>query len=229
MKNLIIQHYILGKPGLDPNRKFEGELPMLVRRSMENIKRYAESMNAEYKMLDGKPFRDNLTYKCQKCAIINEEYDDYDVVVAMDTDVFVTNNCKENLFEAKGIGYSGRHQNGGARKIQNICPGYGSGNTSFWSGAVYVLDKHTRKKMRECITSDMEQHFVSCDTNGVWDEGIFHILAAKIGIGKVSLDNKWNYDSYLDNLQSANIIHIRHKPKNRDQNYLDLVERRIIT
>ena len=90
MKNLIIQHFVPAKAGLDPVRKMEDDIPMLVKKSSENVQEYAKRFNSDYKMLSGTPFRKNLSYKCQKCAIINEEYDEYDIVVALDTDVFFT-------------------------------------------------------------------------------------------------------------------------------------------
>ncbi len=230
MKNLIIQHYVVGKPGLDPNRKFEGELPMLVNASSRNVQAYAKRFNADYKMLDGTPFRNNLSYKCQKCAIINAEYDEYDVVIALDTDVFFTKNCNENIFLEKGIGYMGAVQERQIPMISQQFLGAASTQTSFWSGAVYIMDRALRKKLRGILESSpsMENIMKKFDVANVWDEGIFHSLCFQAGVGKVSIDQKWNYDNYLPNPEKCNIIHVRHKPKTRDENYLDLVDNGII-
>lgn len=225
MKNLIIQHFVQGKSGLDPNRQMEDGMPMLVKRSSENVAAYAERFGAEYKMLDGTPFRPHLTYKTQKCCIVNEEYDEYDVVVAMDTDAFFTKKCTENLFLETGIAYSGEVQRSGKAKclrLLNGHPKFQKWDTSFWSGAVYVLNREQRIAMRESITQDMEPIFEILDKGEVWDEGVFQVLAGMIGIKECSLDRKWNYDSYLPNPHKANIIHVRHRPLTRDQNYMTL-------
>jgi hypothetical protein len=226
--NLIIQHFVPGRAGLDPDRQMDGDMPMLVKRSMENVSEYAKKFGADYKMLNGTPFRSNLSYKCQKCAIINEEYDDYDVVVAMDTDAFFTKHCTDNVFEETGIAYSGEMQASGSRRIKGYLPNLGNENTSFWSGAIYVLDKQTRLMMRSIINDVYESAFEVLDQKQVWDEGIFHILAAGIGIEQISLDQTWNYDSYRPGHDKANMIHVRHKPQKRDDNYRDLVKRGII-
>jgi hypothetical protein len=233
MKNLIIQHFVPAKAGLDPVRKMEDDIPMLVKKSSENVQEYAKRFNSDYKMLSGSPFRKNLSYKCQKCAIINEEYDEYDIVVALDTDVFFTKKCNENIFFEKGIAYMGETQK---RQILSLASniinlGFVSNDTSFWSGAVYVMDRPLRKKLRNVLenTKNIENALIKFDTFfKVWDEGIFHSLCHLAGIGKVSLDQKWNYDSSLPNLEKANLIHIRHRPKTRDENYSDLKENGII-
>jgi hypothetical protein len=230
MKNLIVQHYVIGEPGLDPNREFEGNLPMLVKRSSENVKSYSDKFNADYKLLNGTPFDDSLSYKSQKCAIINEEYDEYDVVVAMDTDAFFTKKCEDNLFLETGIGYSGKVQSDGLRRVLKCCPNISSINTSFWSGAVYVLERSLRQKLRHILETndDVRNSLPKLDQSNLWDEGIFHVLCSLADVGKVSLDQKWNYDSYLPDVRNANIIHVRHRPKPRDENYIKLVNEGII-
>ncbi len=232
MKNLIIQHFVPAKAGLDPNRELEDGIPMLVKRSSENVQEYAQKFDADYKMLDGTPFRKNLSYKCQKCAIINEEYDEYDVVAALDTDVFFTKTCNENLFLEKNIAYMGQTQNRQIKELSNNISliGFAAMATSFWSGAVYVMDRPLRQKLRKILetTNGIEDIMVKYDNMKRWDEGIFHTLCYLAGVGRVSLDQKWNYDSYLPGVENANMIHVRHRPKNRDENYKYLLEKGII-
>ena len=58
MKNLILQHF---EPFRDhfiaEMNKTGKKLPWLVEKSVENISRYAESIGAEYRLLDGEPFQ----------------------------------------------------------------------------------------------------------------------------------------------------------------------------
>ena len=42
------------------------------------------------------------------------------------------------------------------------------------------------------------------------------------------LDERWDYSSYKPSPEKAWMLHIRHKPKSRDENYLDLVDAGII-
>jgi len=47
----------------------------------------------------------------QKLAILNEEFDSYDSVVMLDTDVFMRAGLTESIFDMPGIGVSGPAQN----------------------------------------------------------------------------------------------------------------------
>ena len=46
---------------------------------------------------------EDLRMQCQKLCMLNEEYDDYDTVVMLDTDMFVRKDMGMNVFEAKGV------------------------------------------------------------------------------------------------------------------------------
>ena len=104
MKNIILQHFHPFRPKVIEEMEARGgKLPFIVEKSVNNIQRYADKLGAEYKLLDGSPFQEGLRGQCQKCAAINEEYDEYDTVVVLDTDKFVTTSCTKNVFEEKGI------------------------------------------------------------------------------------------------------------------------------
>ena len=97
MKNLIVQHFHpqyenVGKP-----------MPWIVKKSTDNIRRYAEQLGAEYRLLDGEPFRKGLRAQCQKLCVLNEEFDEYDNIAVFDTDMFLVNGCKENIFKEKEL------------------------------------------------------------------------------------------------------------------------------
>ena len=71
MSNIILQH-------------FDGELRELDKLSVENIKKYAEMVNADYELVTGKPFRKHLTSPCQKVFMLDEKWDKYDDVLMLD-------------------------------------------------------------------------------------------------------------------------------------------------
>jgi hypothetical protein len=223
-KNIILQHYEpqsdnIGKP-----------TPEIVQKSSVNIKRYAESLGAEYKLLDGYPFQEGLRSQCQKCCAINEEYDKYDTVVVLDTDKFVTTTCTDNVFEAKGIAvYDDVHRNRQQPAFMQEFPRISSPEYPMWSGAIYVMPRDFRQLMRKQINDAMRKVFKLISPRPYVDEGIFHVLCFKAQFKlDTYLDEKWDYSSYLPNPESANMIHIRHRPKTHIENYYDLVNAGII-
>ena len=231
MKNLIIQHFHPMRPNvIKEMEKRNGRLPFIVEKSVENITAYAESLGAEYKLLDGEPFQPGLRAQCQKCAIINEEYDEYDVVVALDTDKFVTKNCTDNIFEAKGIApFDKVHRLRQLPAFIDEFPKLGHKDYPLWSGAVYVMPREFRQLMRKQINSHMRKVFEQISPRPYVDEGMFHVMCvkAKFKLDKY-LDETWDYSSYLPNPETANMIHIRHRPKSREENYQDLVDKGVL-
>ena len=91
MKNIILQH-------------FDGELRELDKKSIDNIRQYADRIGAEYKLIRGKPFNDSLTSPCQKVHMINEEWDQYSNVLLLDIDMFAPFGMNINIFEQTGVG-----------------------------------------------------------------------------------------------------------------------------
>ena len=85
MRNLILQH-------------FDGDLRPLDYESQWNIMDYADMINADYKLIRGKPFRQNLTNACQKVHMIHEEFDEWDNVLMLDIDMFRPRNMSINVF-----------------------------------------------------------------------------------------------------------------------------------
>ena len=84
MKNIILQHW-------------DGELNELTKASVENIKSYAEQIDADYQMITGKPFRKHLTPPCQKVWCIAKQYEKYDQVLMLDPDVFIVKGLDKNI------------------------------------------------------------------------------------------------------------------------------------
>jgi hypothetical protein len=88
-KNIIMQHY-------------EGAtIPEEILASVENIKTYASKCDAEYKLLTGYPFSKRLNFICQKLAVLNEEYDEYDNIVIVDTDMYERKDRKKTSSKSR--------------------------------------------------------------------------------------------------------------------------------
>ena len=230
MKNIILQHFHPFRPSVIQEMKERNGLPFIVEKSVKNISRYAESLGAEYKLLDGEPFQRGLRGQCQKCAGINEEYDEYDTVVVLDTDKFITTSCTENVFEAEGIAsFDDVHRLTQLPAFIREFPRLGNKDYPLWSGAIYVMPREFRQLMRKQINPAMRKVFEQISPRPYVDEGMFHIMCVKAKFKlDTYLDEKWDYSSYLPNLESANMIHIRHKPKSREETYVDLVDAGII-
>ena len=91
MKNIILQH-------------FDGNLRPLDELSIENITKYAELVGADYELVRGKPFRNNLGSPCQKVFMLDEKWAEYDTVLMLDIDMFAPNNMTDNVFDQNGVG-----------------------------------------------------------------------------------------------------------------------------
>ena len=222
MKNIILQHW---EPR-DPSKP----MPMIVEKSIENISAYAERMGAEYRLLNGEPFQKGLREQCQKCAGINEEFDDYDVVVVLDTDKFMVKGCDKYIFSAEGIAsFDEIHRKRILPSFVKKFPRVGNLDYPIWSGACYVMPKDFRQLMRKQINPAMRNLFELISPESYVDEGMFHVMCHKAGFKLDKyLDERWDYSSYKPSPEKAWMLHIRHKPKSRDENYLDLVDAGII-
>lgn len=232
MKNIILQHFHpqyenVGKP-----------TPWIVQKSTENIKRYAELLGAEYKLLDGTPFRKDLRAQCQKLCALNEEYDQYDNVAVFDTDMFVVNGCKENIFDAEGIGcYPEVHRTRVMNDFKRAFPRLVNPEYPILSGSAYSMPREFRQLMRSQINPGMENVFKMISPLPFVDEGILHVLMHKAKFKRETyLDERWSYSSYLPNLDKAYIIHVRYTPykkggpvDKRDENCKQLMDKGIIS
>ena len=223
MVNIILQH-------------FDGELRELDHLSIENIKQYAKMVGAEYKLITGKPFDQNLTAPCQKVHMIEKEFDVYDNVLMLDIDMFAPKSMTENIFDLPGVGLYHTVQQRLHRQLVQLYPMLGNINAPYWGGAIYKMNRNLRQRLRGGL-----------DTNQSWmlkfnklyhfeDEGIMHVLASRAGIKSEGtyLDPKWCQCSFLPNPEKAGFIHIRTKitpqgPKREKiQNYQDLVNKGIL-
>lgn len=223
INNIILQHW-------------SGELSGIAKLSVDNISEYAKRIGVEYRLLRGNLFHPGLTAPCQKLHMLSDEFDDYDMVVMLDADMFVRRGMTENVFtDTDGIG---RHTD-----IQEILhgklvkAGCGSPDHPYWGGAIYRLDRELRQGLRAKI-GDIELF----NYNGAHfeDEGIMNLLAMKAGVpitdGTYLDGNHWDCGNFEDGVEQCAMIHLRPKmfkdgtlvrtPKT--EAYADMVDRGLI-
>ena len=223
MKNIILQH-------------FDGHLRELDVLSVENIKKYAKLVGAEYQLVRGKPFRSHLTAPCQKVHMIHEEWDDYDQVLMLDIDMFTPRDMTENIFELEGVGLYEDVQKRLHRRLAENLPLQASMNTPYWGGAIYKLDRDARIKLRSALGGNEGWMNPYNKAYNYEDEGIMHTLAFKTGYNPKTpyLNKKWCQCSFLPHPENAGFIHIRTKvtpqgPKREKiENYNELVTKGIV-
>ena len=223
MRNIILQH-------------FDGEMRPLDYESMWNIMDYADMVDADYKLVLGKPFRENLTNACQKVHMLHEEFDDYDNVLMLDIDMFRPEAMRLNVFDQPGIGLYADVQQNLHRRLIQWYPMLGSMDAPYWGGAIYKMDRLTRQTLRKQLGGNegWMQNFNK--PYNYEDEGIMHVLAMRSGMKfkEPYLDRKWCQCSFLPNPERAGFIHVRTKitpqgPKREKMlNWKELVDKKII-
>ena len=220
MKNIILQHWT-------------GPLNELEKLSSENIQEYANFCGADYKLLRGTVFNYSLSTQSQKMHMLSEEFDDYDVVVMLDIDMFVRKGCTANIFtDETGIGRHYNIQETLVQKLAQQFPLLCDASYPYWGGSAYRLEKEIRQEFRKHLNLNEMIQF-----NGNYnDEGIMHRCAVLADYKKKNYFNKqqWNYSSFDEGVENANIIHIRQKVKQggskrpKIENYKALVEKGLI-
>jgi hypothetical protein len=211
MKTLIVQHWMGGEP------------PELVQLSVKSIQSYAEKIGSEYVFLRGPVYIDLgiTSAPLQKMVIINEEYDDYDVVMVTDTDMFMTTNKLQNIFtEETEIGCHTHVQDRLAKWLHNQKPNLFDPQYSYWGGSTKRLDRETRQLLRSFVREEEIPLFAT--RNFACDEGMMHRLATLAKIkGRYFKDLRWQYPSYKGNWKGnpkeAMLVHVRKKNDNGDR------------
>lgn len=199
MKNIILQHWV-------------GELGELEIESSRNIKRYADYCGAEYHLLRGNIFDSRLSPQSQKMCMLSPEFDDYDTVVMLDTDMFTRKGMTKNIFtDETGIGRHYGIQTHLIKQIKRRFPLLADPNYCYWGGSFYRLGKSDRIRLRQ----NMDINEMSKFNGNFNDEGIMHrlaVLSEYKNERRYYLDGqKWNYSSFDEGIEDANIIHIRPK------------------
>lgn len=218
-RNVILQH-------------FNGELRELDKLSLNNIKNYAEQIGADYKLVDGKPFRKHLTNPCQKVFMLDPVWDSYDNVLMLDIDVFIRKGLLIDIFNVPGNGVHGPTQVRLKQKL--IAAGKIKSSDPYWAGSIYKFSRNERQILRSKIPPTDGWMDLYNKPYQFEDEGILAELGSKAKLATSYLDFKWNQCSFLPNPQDAFMIHIRTKitptgPKREKiENYFDLVEKGIL-
>jgi hypothetical protein len=223
MKNIILQH-------------FDGELRELDKLSIANIQEYARLVNADYKLITGKPFRKHLTSPCQKVHMLHEEFDDYDDVLMLDIDMFTPKGMKTNVFKEVGVGLYEDVQKRLHRQIAQVYPLQASAIYPYWGGAIYKLSKKMRIQLRSGLGGNETWMNNYNKLYHFEDEGIMHTLSMKSNFRprEPYLNKKWCQCSFLPNPENAGFIHIRTKitpngPKREKiENYQYLIDQDIL-
>ena len=218
MRNIILQH-------------FTGKLRTLDKLSVENISAYAERIGVEYQFVEGQVFREHLTPPCQKVHILDEKWDEYDDVLMLDIDMFVTRNLRLNVFKEEGVGLFADVQKGLKNRL--VKHGRIESKSAYFGGAIYKLTKQQRQSLRDGIPEDdswMDPYNKSYQFE---DEGIISELFHRTDTQWSNLDQKWCQDSYIPE-HKAGMIHVRTKIKpegpkrEKIDNFYDLQMRGVI-
>lgn len=198
MKNIIMQHYT-------------GNLSDLAKLSIKNIQKYAKTIGADYKFLEGNVFHSELTPPCQKVHMLDQKWDEYDFVVMVDTDIFAVKNLKENIFtDIDGVGLNTHHQRIIFSRCSKKFPDLTCAKYPYFGGAVWRLNRQQRQELRNQINYKEMRMF-----NGRFeDEGMMHRLMTLARVKYNAIPHRWCYCSYLPNPGSAALIHIRTKINN---------------
>lgn len=219
-KNIILQHW-------------EGELGELEQKSIKSIGDYASYFDADHEVVLGRPFSDSLPMysPLQKMIMLDEKYDEYDLVVMTDPDMFVRGNLEErmNIFtEEDGVGGHTHIQDGLQEGLVRKFPMLLDITCSYWGGSTYRLSRSIRQKLRKYI-SPRDINIFKDRTNHA-DEGMMFRLASQAGIkGHYFKDARWQWPSHWEGVETqSQFIHIRKKPKSKIENYRDLVSKGVI-
>jgi hypothetical protein len=218
MRNIILQH-------------FTGKLRTLDKLSVENISAYAERIGVEYQFVEGQVFREHLTPPCQKLHILDEKWDEYDDVLMLDIDMFVTKNLRLNVFKAEGVGLFADVQ----KRLKNRLVQHGriESESAYFGGAIYKLTKQQRQSLRDGIPEDNSWMDPYNEAYQFEDEGIMSELFHRTDTQWSNLDQKWCQDSYIPE-HKAGMIHVRTKIKpegpkrEKIDNFYDLQMRGVI-
>ena len=192
--NIVLQHWT-------------GDLGPLQRASVANMERYAAWVGAEYRLLRGDVFDPSLAPPCQKMAMLGEQFDAYDWVVMVDTDMFAT-PAAENVFtEASGTGMRTEFTSGIAERMFQKHPSITNPRWPYWGGAIWRLSRELRVRLRRHLPDARCEAF----SGNFNDEGIMHRLAGLAGVPQDYLPQRWCWCSYLPNPGQAAMVHIRTK------------------
>jgi hypothetical protein len=169
--------------------------------------------------------------------MFHEDFDEYNTVIMLDTDMFIRKGMTENILDVTGLGMHTFFQTNLFRDFGKKYPKYYNPDYPFWGGAIYKTDLDTRKLFRENIR---EEDLMGLKNTSWLDEAIMHRIAT---LAKYKPDTpylpgefKWCHCSYRRGIESSAMIHVRTRimdnrksPKRtKYENYKLLVERGLL-
>ncbi len=198
--NLILQHW-------------SGEPTGFERASWNSIRAYAARIGAEYEVVLDEPMGALKHAQMHKLCMLHPDFDDYESVVMMDSDMFADADMADNIFSVYGIGIMGQLQKELRALVRKrVAELFEEGcNGDFYGGAIYKMRRHERQKFRKHLTPKVLQRFDVA--NHYRDEGVMHYLASMTGTVGKALDGgeTWACSSYDKNVRSAKLVHIRNR------------------
>lgn len=209
--NLLLQHW-------------HGEPSSVEQASWRSIEAYAKTIGAEHRVLRGALVPGVTMPQMHKLHMLSEEFDQYDVVVMLDSDMFARPDAA-NICEASGIGVSGPLQAKLKASIRSRVPHrFGKKDADFYGGAVYRLTREDRQALRGHMDSGVLRDFDAYKKG--CDEGVMHYLATQAGFkgrGLVGGD-LWACSSYSPERERAHFVHIRRRVKEGSEDRRDKAE-----
>lgn len=217
MKNIILQHW-------------SGPINELTELSVASISAYADQIGVEHRLLIGDLFMPGLTAPCQKMHMLSEEFDEYDIVVMTDADMFARKGIQDNIFtDTTGCGWHGPIQDRLVASLEKRFPKLCNKKYPYWGGSTYRLPR----ELRQLFRSNIRENEMRVFSGNMEDEGMMHRLAVrsdfKVDEHTYYPSYHWNASSYMsEQIVDANFIHIRTKatptgPKRtKMENYLEL-------
>jgi len=169
----------------------------------------------------------------QKLHMLDEVFDQYDIVVMLDIDMFTRKGMEEDIFDEEGVGmFVGCHVNI-FKGLQRKQPTLTDPNYPYWGGSIYRLDRDLRQTLRKHIRFDEIKKFSG--QGQFEDEGAMHRLVTLAQVHPPNLPGRlWSHCSFEPGIEHSAIIHIRTKIKPKGlkrfkiENYRDLVKRGLI-
>jgi hypothetical protein len=199
--NLLLQHW-------------HGEPSSVEQASWRSIEAYAKTIGVEHRVLRGALVPGVTMPQMHKLHMLSEEFDQYDVVVMLDSDMFARPDAA-NICEASGIGVSGPLQAKLKASIRRRLPirFRDKKDGDFYGGAIYRLERRDRQELRTHLSANILRDF-DAYVRGL-DEGVMHYLACRAGfIGRALVGGDvWACSSYAADRSNAHFVHIRRRVK----------------
>src|SRR5262245_56278767 len=126
----------------------------VVEASVAACSAYADRIGADYALLRGNVFRENLDPPCQKVAMLSSTFDNYDQVVMLDSDMLPVKGLAENVFEVEGTGLFSEYTKSIFLRCQQEFPDLTDPRYAYWGGAIYKMSRELRQELRRHIRED---------------------------------------------------------------------------